>query len=122
MITSCHQMKALLSFFYLRPIWSNSEARFRIYGPWFFYQTKAENETKSHHIIAFIKTYYFCLKMPMFCQRILKLAKCRESWYYKAYFLKLDICAPIYQILGFLHNSNKNLRGVWFLPSSPTSK
>lgn len=87
-----------------------------------FYQTKAENETKSHHIIAFIKTYYFCLKMPMFCQRILKLAKCRESWYYKAYFLKLDICAPIYQILGFLHNSNKNLRGVWFLPSSPTSK
>ena len=40
-----------------------------------FYQTKAENETKSHHIIAFIKTYYFCLKMPMFIQKNTEISK-----------------------------------------------
>ena len=61
-----------------------------------FYLTKTEHRTKklkhNSHTIALSKGTNFVKKTLIFYEKILTSAKLRGFWYYKVYFLKLDMC------------------------------
>ena len=61
-----------------------------------FYLTKTENRTKklkhNSHTIALSKGTIFVKKTLIFYKKILTSAKLRGRWYYKVYFLKLNMC------------------------------